>query len=168
MSRYFTEDHEWIDVDGDIGTVGTVGTTLQGQYGALLLNADGGYTFFLPEMEVSGDWPDGGATDIIQVELSYTGRRIPPTITRIPFVAVTSVAVTPATATIAVAGTQQLAANVLPSGASQAVSWTSSAPGKATVSATGLVTGVAAGSAVITAKSVSDGTKVSSSTITVS
>jgi glycine cleavage system H protein len=22
MSRYFTEDHEWIDVDGDIGTVG--------------------------------------------------------------------------------------------------------------------------------------------------
>jgi glycine cleavage system H protein len=22
MSRYFTEDHEWIDVDGEIGTVG--------------------------------------------------------------------------------------------------------------------------------------------------
>ncbi|WP_375250135.1 glycine cleavage system protein GcvH [Sphingomonas sp.] len=22
MSRYFTEDHEWIDVDGDVGTVG--------------------------------------------------------------------------------------------------------------------------------------------------
>ena len=22
MSRYFTEDHEWVDVDGDIGTVG--------------------------------------------------------------------------------------------------------------------------------------------------
>lgn len=22
MTRYFTEDHEWIDVDGDIGTVG--------------------------------------------------------------------------------------------------------------------------------------------------
>ncbi len=22
MSRYFTKDHEWIDVDGDIGTVG--------------------------------------------------------------------------------------------------------------------------------------------------
>ena len=22
MSRYFTEDHEWIDVDGDTGTVG--------------------------------------------------------------------------------------------------------------------------------------------------
>ena len=22
MSRYFTEDHEWIDIDGDVGTVG--------------------------------------------------------------------------------------------------------------------------------------------------
>ena len=22
MSRYFTEDHEWVDVDGEIGTVG--------------------------------------------------------------------------------------------------------------------------------------------------
>jgi len=22
MSRYFTEDHEWIDVDGEVGTVG--------------------------------------------------------------------------------------------------------------------------------------------------
>lgn len=22
MSRYFTEDHEWVEVDGDIGTVG--------------------------------------------------------------------------------------------------------------------------------------------------
>jgi glycine cleavage system H protein len=25
MSRYFTQDHEWVDVDGDVGTVGTVG-----------------------------------------------------------------------------------------------------------------------------------------------
>jgi glycine cleavage system H protein len=22
MSRYFTQDHEWVDVDGDVGTVG--------------------------------------------------------------------------------------------------------------------------------------------------
>jgi glycine cleavage system H protein len=22
MTRYFTEDHEWVDVDGDIGTIG--------------------------------------------------------------------------------------------------------------------------------------------------
>lgn len=126
------------------------------------------YEFNFPSIEIDGELPNGGKRDIVQVTLNYTVAKIAPAITRIPFVAVTSVAVTPATATIAVAGTQQLAANVLPSGASQAVSWTSSAPGKATVSATGLVTGVAAGSAIITAKSVSDGTKVSSSTITVS
>lgn len=49
-----------------------------------LSNDDGSYTFVLPEMEISGDWPDGGSTDIIQVEISYTGRRVPPTITRAP------------------------------------------------------------------------------------
>lgn len=32
MSRYFTEDHEWIDVDGDIATVG-ITDYAQGQLG---------------------------------------------------------------------------------------------------------------------------------------
>ena len=32
MSRYFTEDHEWIDVDGDTGTVG-ITDYAQGQLG---------------------------------------------------------------------------------------------------------------------------------------
>jgi glycine cleavage system H protein len=32
MSRYFTEDHEWIDVDGEIGTVG-ISDYAQGQLG---------------------------------------------------------------------------------------------------------------------------------------
>ena len=32
MSRYFTEDHEWIDVDGDVGTVG-ISDYAQGQLG---------------------------------------------------------------------------------------------------------------------------------------
>jgi len=32
MSRYFTEDHEWVDVDGDIGTVG-ISDYAQGQLG---------------------------------------------------------------------------------------------------------------------------------------
>lgn len=132
-----------------------------------LSNGDGGYTFFLPEMEVSGDWPDGGATDIVQVELSYTGRRVPPTITRVPFVPVASVSVTPATASIASGATRQLSASALPSGAAQNVTWSSSAPSIATVSASGLVTGVAAGSAVITATSVSDPTKTATSNITV-
>ncbi len=32
MSRYFTKDHEWIDIDGDVGTVG-ITDYAQGQLG---------------------------------------------------------------------------------------------------------------------------------------
>ena len=32
MTRYFTQDHEWIDVDGDVGTVG-ITDYAQGQLG---------------------------------------------------------------------------------------------------------------------------------------
>lgn len=133
-----------------------------------LNNGDGGYTFFIPEMEVSGDWPDGGSTDIIQVELSYTGRRVPPTITRLPApITIAAVAVTPATASVAVGETVDLEAVVTPVGASQLVTWTSSDETKASVSATGLVTGIAAGTATITATSAADGTKTDTAEITV-
>ena len=133
-----------------------------------LNNGDGGYTFFIPEMEVSGDWPDGGSTDIIQVELSYTGRRVPPTITRLPApITIAAVAVTPATASVAVGETVDLEAVVNPVGASQLVTWTSSDETKASVSATGLVTGIAAGTATITATSAADGTKTDTAEITV-
>lgn len=126
------------------------------------------YVFDFPAVEVDGDLPSGGKKDLVEVTLNYTVAKLAPTITRAPYVAPTSVSVTPPSATIAVAGTRQLTASVLPSGAPQEVTWSSSAPGKATVSVTGLVTGVATGSATITATSVADGTKASSSTITVS
>ncbi len=35
MSRYFTEDHEWVDVEGDIGTVG-ITEYAQGQLGDIV------------------------------------------------------------------------------------------------------------------------------------
>lgn len=35
MSRYFTQDHEWIDVDGDTGTVG-ISDYAQGQLGDIV------------------------------------------------------------------------------------------------------------------------------------
>ena len=35
MSRYFTEDHEWIDVDGDVATVG-ITDFAQGQLGDIV------------------------------------------------------------------------------------------------------------------------------------
>lgn len=133
-----------------------------------LSNADGGYTFLLPEMEVTGDWPDGGATDIVQVELSYTGRRVPPTITRLAApVTIAAVAVTPATASVAVGKTKDLESVVTPVGASQLVVWSSSDHTKASVSATGLVTGIAVGIATITATSAADGTKIDTAEITI-
>jgi hypothetical protein len=60
------------------------------------------------------------------------------------------------TATVAVAGTSQLAVALVPAGLSAdeygEVTWTSSDVTKATVSNAGLVTGVAAGSCIITAE----------------
>ena len=54
-------------------------------------------------------------------------------------------------ATIAGTATVQLKATILPEGAKGTIVWASSATSKATVSSTGLVTGVTAGSSVITA-----------------
>ena len=129
---------------------------------------DGGYNVLIPEVEVSGDWPDGGATDIIELELDYTARRIPPAITRLPApIAIASVEVTPATLGLEVGDTGDLEVLVSPSGASQQVTWTSSAPAIASVSDTGLVTAMAVGTATITATSVADGTKTDTCAVTV-
>lgn len=133
-----------------------------------IANADGGYSVLLPELEVNGNWPDAGAEDIVQVELNYTGRRVPPTITRLPApVTIASVTVTPDTVSVAVGDDVDLEAAVLPVGASQTVTWSSSDATKATVSETGLVTGVAVGSATITATSAADPTKTDTCAVTV-
>ncbi|WP_288078312.1 phage tail tube protein [Pseudomonas sp.] len=125
------------------------------------------YIFNFPAIEVDGDLPSGGKRDLIEVTFNYTVAKIPPTITRVPFVPVASVSVTPATASIAVAGTRQLTASALPAEAAQNVTWTSSAPAVATVNSSGLVTGVSAGTATITARSVSDTSKTATAAITV-
>jgi len=80
---------------------------------------------------------------------------------------VTGVTVAPATASIAVGATQQLTTTFAPVDASDKTgTWSSSATGKATVNQSGLVTGVSAGSAIITFTS-NDGAKTSTSAITV-
>ncbi|KFB88958.1 DNA breaking-rejoining protein [Serratia grimesii] len=80
---------------------------------------------------------------------------------------VTGVTVAPATASITVGATQQLTPTILPADASDKTgTWSSSATGKATVNQSGLVTGVSAGSAIITFTS-NDGAKTSTSAITV-
>ena len=76
--------------------------------------------------------------------------------------AVKNVTVSPSSASIQAGGTVQLTATTKPAGT--AVTWASSNSSVATVSQTGLVTGVAAGSATVTA---SAGTRSGSSAITV-
>jgi len=82
-------------------------------------------------------------------------------------VAVTGVTVSPTSGTIATGATIQLTPTVSPTNANdKTVSWTSSNTGIASVSTSGLVTGVGGGSAVITVKT-TDGGKTATSTITV-
>lgn len=82
-------------------------------------------------------------------------------------VAVTSVNVIPATATVAVGNFTNLDATVAPINAVQAVTWSSATPATATVNSSGRVTGVAAGTVTITATSVSDPSKTDTCVVTV-
>jgi uncharacterized protein YjdB/endonuclease I len=80
----------------------------------------------------------------------------------------TSVTVSPSTASVTVGGTVQLTATVSPSNASpKTVTWTTSNSSYATVSTSGLVTGVAAGTVTITATSTSNPSLSSNCTVTV-
>lgn len=117
-----------------------------------LANDEGQYTFSFPKVQVSGDWPDGGNTDIIQVELDITAADVSPTITRAVTVPATAIAVTPTTASVVVGATSTLTATLTPTGATDNVTWESSDPTIATVDSDGVVTGVAAGEVTITAK----------------
>lgn len=84
-----------------------------------------------------------------------------------PPVAVTGVSVAPTTASIAVGATQQLTPTVAPAdAANKSVTYQTSDATKATVSASGLVTAVAEGTANITVKTV-DGNKTAVCAVTV-
>ena len=82
-------------------------------------------------------------------------------------VTVTGVTVTPASPSVAVGATVALSATVSPSNASQNVAWSSAAPAVATVSTSGVVTGVSEGTAVVTATSLADTSRSGSVTVTV-
>jgi len=85
------------------------------------------------------------------------------------YLPVTSIDMLPATATVAVNGTRQLASTVAPASAwNKAVTYTTSNAAVATVSATGLVTGKTSGTATITVRSVSNNTVTDTTVITVS
>jgi trimeric autotransporter adhesin len=81
-----------------------------------------------------------------------------------------TVAVTPATASVGVGGTTTFTATVTAdASANTSVTWQSSNPAVASINrTTGVVTGVAIGSATITATSVEDNNRTASATVTVS
>ncbi|OZI57670.1 Ig-like domain-containing protein [Bordetella genomosp. 4] len=82
--------------------------------------------------------------------------------------AVTSVEVVPSTLSLEIGDTYDIEAVVLPTSATQAVSWASSDVAVATVIASsGVVTGVSAGTATITATSTADSTKTDTCAVTV-
>ncbi len=125
--------------------------------------------------DIKVEYYQGGGAASAKLEWNYPGHgytgvpkdRLYPDGT-VSTVSVTGVAVNPTSTSIAVNGTQQLTATVSPSNASNSsVSWSSSNTSVATVGSSGLVTGVAAGSATITATT-SDGSFKSTSSITVS
>lgn len=69
------------------GCLGGLQKTFTGEtvpFSFTLENAEGAYTFDFPEVQISGDWPDAGSTDIVQVQLDITAANTPPTITRVP------------------------------------------------------------------------------------
>ncbi|EIB9627475.1 Ig domain-containing protein [Escherichia coli] len=121
-----------------------------------LANDEGQYTFTFPKVQVAGDWPDGGNTDIIQVQLDITAADESPTITRAVTVPATAISVTPATSSGDVGTSVTLTANLTPAGATDAVQWGSSDPTVATVVSTGQKTcqvdSVGDGTARITGK----------------
>ena len=79
-----------------------------------------------------------------------------------------AVSVSPAAATVGVGGTQAIVATVTSeNGSTTAVTWRTSNASVATVSASGVVTGVAVGTADVIAVSVADTTRRATSTITV-
>ncbi|MEP6803143.1 MAG: Ig-like domain-containing protein [Flavobacterium sp.] len=83
-------------------------------------------------------------------------------------VAVTSISLSPTTASLSVGATQQLTPTVLPSNATnKAVSYSSNNTAVATVNSSGLITAVANGNATITVTTV-DGNKTSTCAVTVS
>lgn len=98
----------------------------------------------------------GAGAGETQVIASAGGKQAQATVTVNPAV-VTTVVVTPASATVGAGETQQLVAETFNANGGlltgRAVTWASSDDTKATVNATGLVTGVAPGQATITATS---------------
>ncbi len=140
----------WTSADTSVATVSASGVVHLKKGGSTVVTVSGG---------------GASATDSVTVQKSKTSPTPTPTTTTPAPPTVSAVHVTPATSTILKGQTAQFSATVVDStGAAisgQTVTWSSSNQTIATVSATGLATAMAAGSAVITATSGSKSATVS-------
>lgn len=124
---------------------------------------------FMGYMLINALSSDGGTNDIItfSTEFKVAAADTIQVVDTDDSVPATGVTVTPATTSVVVGATRQLTGTVLPADATdKSGTWTTSDAMKATVSSTGLVTGVAAGTATITFKS-NDGNFTGTTTVTV-
>ena len=124
---------------------------------------------FIGYMNITALSSDGGTNDIVSLttEFKVGDASTIQVIDTDETVAATGVTVTPATASLAVGATRQLTGAVQPTDATDRTgTWTTSDASKATVSSTGLVTAVEAGSATITFKS-NDGNFTGTCAVTV-
>ena len=139
------------------------------QQPTLWVRMEFGPVTFIGYMLINALSSDGGTNDIItfSTEFKVAAADTIQVIDTDDTVAVTGVTVTPATASLAVGATRQLTGSVLPSDATdKSGTWTTSDATKATVSSTGLVTGIAAGTSTITFKS-NDGNFTATCAVTV-
>jgi len=124
---------------------------------------------FIGYMLINALSSDGGTNDIItfSTEFKVAAADTIQVVDTDDSVPATGVTVTPATTSVVVGATRQLTGTVLPADATdKSGTWTTSDATKATVSSTGLVTGVGAGTATITFKS-NDGNFTGTTTVTV-
>jgi uncharacterized protein YjdB len=139
---------------------------------AVMVNLRSGTSTYTIPAGMSGSYKDaysGAATTLVSgATQTLNGfQYIVLTNASVATVAVTGVTVSPASASLGAGLTQQLTPAIAPSNASnQNVTWASSNTAVATVSATGLVTAVAAGTATITVKT-QDGSKTATCALTV-
>ncbi|MDR4898166.1 Ig-like domain-containing protein [Yersinia kristensenii] len=130
---------------------------------------DYGPVTFAGYMVITALSSDGGSNDIVSLSTEFKvadSDTIDVQLTEEP-APVASVTITPATSTGAVGSTVQLTPNVLPADATNKTGvYSSSDTSKVTVNQSGLATRVAVGSSVVSFTT-NDGTKVGSSTITV-
>jgi hypothetical protein len=124
---------------------------------------------FMGYMLINALSSDGGTNDIItfSTEFKVAAADTIQVVDTDDSVPATGVTVTPATTSVVVGATRQMTGTVLPADATdKSGTWTTSDATKATVSSTGLVTGVAAGTATITFKS-NDGNFTGTTAVTV-